>query len=192
MNDEIITPAIRFFEDAMEKSGHSAEDLYPRASVRYIEAISAALIETINNEEVKRNCAMLVENGLNAIGEIKESFPEAASSSEFAAYCFVSLAHCLFYDRTFKDHNDQTKKIGSIVAINRAKQADIERARAKAAELWQADAAQEYRITDMAREVMDILKREGVTNLPAIERVKAWIRPVAPSYAKLGGKRKTP
>jgi hypothetical protein len=150
------------------------------------------MIETVNNEEIKRICASLMEDGLKSLDEIKELWPDVAVHSEFVAFCFTSLAHCLLVDRTIKDHDDQTKKIGSILAINRAKQADIDRARAKAVELWQADAAQEYRITDMAGEVRDILKREGVTDLPAIERVKEWIKPVAPSYARLGGKRKTP
>ncbi|PPA02927.1 hypothetical protein C4E44_16790 [Pseudomonas sp. MWU12-2312b] len=192
MNDEVMTTALRLLNSATTKAGYSNKDINQKTSQHYIETISAVMIEMADNEKIKRLCAELIEGGLQAIDDINELFPEAAPHSEYLAFCFASLAHCLLIDRTIKDHNDQIKKSRSILAINRAKQTDIERARVIATELWKADTAKEFRIKDMAKLVTDILKREQVADLPALERIKEWIKPVAPSYASLGGRRKTP
>lgn len=76
----------------------------------------------------------------------------------------------------------------SLGPVNAAKANAQDRARALASEAWQADSEQEYRLKDMARLVEGVLKREGYENLPSLERIKVWITPVAPAYARKGGR----
>ncbi|WP_455231503.1 hypothetical protein [Geopseudomonas aromaticivorans] len=73
---------------------------------------------------------------------------------------------------------------------NKAKSAAIERAGAIATELWQADADHEFNLLGMAGQVEDILRREGFEELPKLERIKEWIRPVAPDHARKPGRRR--
>lgn len=88
--------------------------------------------------------------------------------------------------------NDKRYK-KSIGVTNMLKKATIERARTLASEAWHADADREYRLKDMARLVEDVLKREGCEDLPSLEQIKEWIKPVAPPHAREGGRpRKTP
>jgi tRNA nucleotidyltransferase/poly(A) polymerase len=81
----------------------------------------------------------------------------------------------------------------SLGPLNAAKATAQDCARTLASEIWQADADQEYRLKDMAGLVEDVLKRKGCKELPSLERIKEWIKPVAPAYARKGGRpRKTP
>lgn len=87
------------------------------------------------------------------------------------------------------------KKLVGLAERGKAKQAAQDRARKIAAELWQADAARAIRIGEMADRVYRQLTLEGFTEaLPdTVERLKKWINPAAPDYARKGGKpRKTP
>ncbi|WP_439860630.1 hypothetical protein [Pseudomonas sp. MBLB4136] len=83
------------------------------------------------------------------------------------------------------------KRMAGLLELNSLKSATIDRAIAIAKELWKADAErQEYRVKDMAALVAEILEREGMVGLPSVERIKEWIKPVAPAYARLGGRRR--
>lgn len=78
---------------------------------------------------------------------------------------------------------------------NQAKKEARKMAQDIATELWQPDTAQEIRLGDMADRVYRTLAAEGFAeSLPGTtERIKEWIRPVAPDYARKGGRRrKTP
>ncbi|WP_197471042.1 hypothetical protein [Azotobacter vinelandii] len=44
----------------------------------------------------------------------------------------------------------------------------------------------------MAEQIEDILRREGIEKLPTMTRIKEWIKPVAPDYARKGGRRRKP
>jgi hypothetical protein len=81
----------------------------------------------------------------------------------------------------------------SLGPLNTAKATVKDHARTLASEVWQANTEQEYRLKDMARLVVDVLKREGYEDLPSLEQIKKWIKPVAPPHASKGGRpRKTP
>ena len=85
--------------------------------------------------------------------------------------------------------------IRPLIRRNAKKAAAAERAQAIAAELWQADTAQEIRLGDMADRVYRALVAAGFAeSLPgSAERIKEWIKPAAPDYARKGGRRrKTP
>jgi len=79
-----------------------------------------------------------------------------------------------------------------LMEINSAKAATVERAKMIATKLWEADDAKDVRIGDMAERVYRALLQEGFSeDLPGTaERIKAWIKPVAPEYARKGGRRR--
>ncbi|MFC2970995.1 hypothetical protein ACFOJE_02035 [Azotobacter bryophylli] len=89
----------------------------------------------------------------------------------------------------------QASRMRPLAKIHEAKSATIERAQAVATELWQADTAQEIRLGDMADRVYRALAADDFAeSLPgSAERIKEWIKPAAPEYARKGGRRrKTP
>ncbi|MFC0708522.1 hypothetical protein [Azorhizophilus paspali] len=98
-------------------------------------------------------------------------------------------------ERTIKVASNQKKlekMLLGISNINQCKARAIERAREIATDLWQADTAHEFRLLDMAEQVYRALAAEGLADsLPdTTERIKEWIKPVAPDYARKGGRRR--
>ncbi len=86
------------------------------------------------------------------------------------------------------------KRMSGIDLINEVKSAAIARGQAIAIDLWKADAAKQIRLGDMAERVYRALVDEGFKEiLPGTsDRLKEWIKPVAPDYARKGGRpRKT-
>ncbi|MBY8970803.1 hypothetical protein J1G33_10390 [Pseudomonas sp. P867] len=78
--------------------------------------------------------------------------------------------------------------------INRLKDQAVEKALNLAASKWKEDSTQSIRIGEMADIVYRALAEQGLNvALPdTSERLKAWIKPVAPDYARKGGRsRKT-
>ena len=77
-------------------------------------------------------------------------------------------------------------------ALNDKKAALTEHAQAIASELWKADTSKKIRIGEMADKVYRALSSEGFTELlpGTAERIKEWIKPSAPDYARKGGRRR--
>ncbi|SEJ66384.1 hypothetical protein SAMN04244572_04833, partial [Azotobacter beijerinckii] len=96
--------------------------------------------------------------------------------------------------RDDEEANPENPQMVGLNKINNAKKELGDRARTHAQSIWDADdTRQEFTLKDVAEQVEDILRREGATGLPSRERIKDWIRPVAPEYARKGGRpRKTP
>lgn len=81
----------------------------------------------------------------------------------------------------------------SLAIICQAKSETRAIARTIAEETWQNDTDHEYRLKDMAGVVEDHLKSKGYTDLPKRERIKEWLKPIAPDYARRPGReRKSP
>lgn len=86
-------------------------------------------------------------------------------------------------------------KIAPLARQHKAKEVAVVRACELAKELWDADERQEIRIGRMADMVYIKLAGEGMKELlpDSSERMKDWIKLVAPTYARKGGRnRKTP
>ncbi|MCM2329817.1 MAG: hypothetical protein NDI70_00845 [Pseudomonas sagittaria] len=129
---------------------------------------------------------------LRAIGEIDQlskEFPQCASRILTAAFELLAASNVLLSWNSLAEHDRQSATLRPLVKHNAAKSAAIERARDIATELWGADSAQEFHISSMAEQVEDILRREGFEELPKNERIKEWIKPTAPDYARKPGRR---
>lgn len=87
-------------------------------------------------------------------------------------------------------HITKKRMQGGLDQINERKAAVQAVAQSIAAELWQSDSEKKIRIREMADKVYRSLVDKGFTDvLPESEaRVRKWIQPVAPSYARMGGR----
>lgn len=193
MEDEILTPALKALLAAQNKTNHDFKDI--RVSRAFVENNLSMMIETISEESLKISCAEHTECALKTLDDIHRLFPDAGMFADLVAYCCVAFSLNMMIDKTQLDHRSQTLKIKPLVIKSQRKADTTFRARTVAIELWHADTAQKIRISDMADRVYRTLAAEGFTDsLPdTAERVKEWIKPVAPDYARKGGKpRKTP
>lgn len=85
-------------------------------------------------------------------------------------------------------------RISPLARQNQAKEDIINRACELATELWGMDKTQSVRIGVMADMVYRKLVGEGMRELlpDSEERIKDWIKSVAPSYARKGGRARKP
>lgn len=118
----------------------------------------------------------------------------SAKAAQWAVFLAAAAGLVAAGNIAAKDIDQITKRMSGLNPLNAAKNAATKRAQAIAAELWQADIAEKIRVSDMAERVYRALASEGFTDslLDTAERVKEWIKPVAPDYARKGGRRKTP
>ncbi len=141
---------------------------------------------------VAEEAAKLAFRMLQSIAELH---PEAAELAHDAAE-MMTLAWGSVSNRLVNAQIErEIPTIRPIARINACKAAAVARAQAIATELWQVDTTQEVRLGDMAERVYRALADEGFTeSLPGTaERLKEWIKPTAPDYARKGGRRrKTP
>lgn len=146
------------------------------------------------SEELRPGVLDLLENGLAGIEQAARDCPALSDRlSHHAALLVIGLVRVGTYP--LGDQLQREKRtMKSLVEHNSAKERVAERARDIAVELWKGDENQEIRIGDMAQHVWSAMVGEGMKDeLPdQAERLKAWIRPVAPEYAKRGGRSKKP
>lgn len=92
----------------------------------------------------------------------------------------------------FKTKTNQSKMSGLSI-LNEGKATARKRAKEIASGLWNKDTEQKIRLGQMADLVWKVLVDEDYTNyLPnTAASIKAWIKPVAPTYACKGGRPKT-
>lgn len=129
-----------------------------------------------------------------------EKAQSATSQEDLVAYLAKAFGYmaAAFVDSgvqsSRKTAEIQAARMRALVSANAAKGRAIERARAIAAELWGKDTAQVIRIGDMSDRVYRKLAEEGFAeSLPGgTERIKKWISPAAPDYARKGGKPRKP
>ncbi|MCY1294560.1 hypothetical protein D9M70_438610 [compost metagenome] len=81
--------------------------------------------------------------------------------------------------------------LGPLAKLKAEKERAMERAREIAADLWSGE-FRDLRVGDMADRVYRQLSSEGFDeSLPGgSERLKEWIKPVAPEHARRGGRPK--
>lgn len=126
--------------------------------------------------------------------KIIQEHPELAAKIASIAFQFTVSAASLVRGNIAIRLAGLGKRLAPLAAQSAVKASAVERAKVIASELWQADSAQELRVGDMAEKVYRRLDAEGFTAaLPdTVERIKEWIKVVAPGYARKGGRRKPP
>lgn len=132
---------------------------------------------------VRRQRSMLMDAGLKLIFATKH----------------IQYALALTYSNRIQQERAERlaikdSRMKGLKEINKLKDQAVEKALALAAANWQDDLSQSIRIGEMADIVYRSLAEQGLNvALPdTSDRLKAWIKPVAPDYARRGGRsRKT-
>lgn len=120
--------------------------------------------------------------------------PESEEEILAAAFLVAGAWAQFAIHARFSEATKQAASMSYLIELNAEKGAARERAKAIASEAWQDDTAQTIRLGDMAERVYRALVEQGFTKtLPGtVERIKEWIKPVAPDYARKGGRRRKP
>lgn len=160
-----------------------------------VSAISACsnLASSDHQEQYPLEKAIVAtKRAFRLLQEIERSCPEAAELAHETALMLMFSWASASTDLTNAQIAREIPAMRPIVRMRVAKAAAVERAKAIATEQWQTDTAQEIRVGEMADKVYRLLATEGFAeSLPDLpERLKEWIKPVAPSYARKGGRRR--
>lgn len=130
--------------------------------------------------------------GIEILKIVSESHPDSARGINAG---LLNIAGAIFETTNEVACEAISRELTSFKPLankNSAKSVAIERAKEIAKQLWDKDITRSIRIGDMADKVYRALASEGLQNsLPeTTDRVKAWIKPVTPDYARLGGRSK--
>jgi len=157
--------------------------------------VLTSLVKLPETDMHKQDCETRLGMLYSYLEELKTAHPDAYMKTVFLIECAANIGWTASESILLANHFDQTARFKLIGGMNAAKASAVERAQAIATQLWQADTAQEFRVGKMADKVYRVLAAEGFAeSLPGTaERIKEWIKPVAPDYARKGGRRrKTP
>jgi hypothetical protein len=195
LKEEYIPPTYRSVKESHDVAAERMAEIKKsnaRIEIEDLALFAASMTEHLSGEDREKTAEMLGRALVN-LTLLLEKHPESDELIMGFATAIILVGVRSVEELIFKFSESEFKKARPFLEANRKKSIIIERAKTIADELWQADSGQEYRVTDMAKLVMDILKREGTEDLPAIGRVADWIKPIAPHYARLAGRRrKTP
>lgn len=113
---------------------------------------------------------------------------------QYAVSCLLLVAMSNETDRVSAAADRERDQLKGITARNQAISLATDRARAIAADLWDQDEEEQIRIGEMAQRVWAVMIDEGLRDqMPEqADRLKVWIKPVAPAYATKGGRTKKP
>lgn len=181
---ELLAQAGDFFKDILRRHDNARNP-----SLDLIKDLIAAALMLSENADSKQFAVKTFAFALTDLEDLAAEYPELAQRLTSAASALMIGSQFVIAGNAAERHKSFAKRVEPLIKANAPKTAAVERAQAIATELWQADTDQEFRLSDMAEQVKDILEREGFDKLPKIERIKDWIRPVAPEHARQPGRR---
>ncbi|WP_323148824.1 hypothetical protein [Pseudomonas oryzihabitans] len=157
------------------------------ASLDQLEAAAATLFNP------DANSAQILRKGFESLRSLAVD-DEQMHTLQYAISCLLMVAMSSETDRVSAAADRERDQLKGITARNQAISLTTERARAIAADLWEQDDEQLIRIGDMAQRVWSVMIDEGLSeHMPEqADRLKVWIKPVAPAYATKGGRAKKP
>lgn len=193
------TPTYKLVGAAITKIGHVIDDELARAGPKQLSfarmnEIAATISLILGEDEAKPQILKGFHAGLAELERIAVENPELkgelARASQKVMLAMFKVAIVVARERM----RAEVRRIAPLANRNGRKEPAMARARELAQEMWAADLGQEIRSSTMADKVYRRLADEGMADLlpDSAERVKEWIKPVAPDYARKGGRRKTP
>ncbi|WP_425914163.1 hypothetical protein [Pseudomonas sp. GWSMS-1] len=189
-----IPPTFRLVQDAYESAANTLLRIEGEADlIKLDDLVDCADAMTAHlSGEAKEATAHMLGGALVNVTELLKKHPESQELIFGAATAMILGGLRAVEELIFSASHAEITKVRPLLAINKQRSGRSDRAQTIATELWQADADQEFRLYDMAEQVKDILQREGFESLPKIERIKEWIKPVAPDYARKAGRSPKP
>jgi len=171
----------------MEKSGGI---VFNFQQLRSVAATFPLLVDPDERETVESGLAA----GIDALEHIAGRHPDSAEDVAAATQALLLGMFGVMNEVVTKAIEGEMLRIAPLVKQNDAKAQLISRACAIAEKLWQEDHEKVIRISGMADQVYRALSAEGYTDtLPGTaDAIKIWIKPVAPDYARKGGRPSKP
>lgn len=154
----------------------------------------ARTIPIVLDDEGRESVQEKLEAGLNLLASVSEDFPEIAEETAAGAQLLVMGMFQIVSEIVDNQMASEALRLAPLAKQNKEKKEVIKVARSLAQEMWQKDTEQKIRISEMTANVYSALYGKGFKDaLPSNQdAVKEWIKPVAPAYARRGGKpRKT-
>lgn len=191
IEDEENTPARRqfdpLFNQVFDLIFTPADDDVALSSMERLQAAAALLFRSGSEED-----AGLIRKAFLRFAEAVEGDEDRDFALRHGLTMLLLAALGSRIDMVYAIADQQKSKMKGLKSKARAVQRLIDRAREIAAQRWEADHLQEIRIGAMADLVYRQLAQEfGQAHLPELpETVKDWIKPVAPEYARRGGRAK--
>ena len=155
--------------------------------------IAETICMIFDDDEVKPGVIGGFTRGLIDLQAAAISAPEVAdeigAGAQKLLIAMCNVAIVIARDRM----RAEVERIAPLARRNQEKEEVMDRAKTLAQEFWAKDDLQQMRSGAMAEKVYRKLADEGMIDLlpGSVERLKAWIKPVAPAYAKKGGREKT-
>lgn len=137
-----------------------------------------------------------LERANRAIGRQRSTMMDASNKLVLATR-HIQYALVLMHSNRLQQEREaiqatQSKRMKGLNEINRIKDEAMKKALALASSRWEEDVDRNIRVGDMADIVYRALAEQGLQMaLPGTsDRLKEWIKPVAPDYARKGGRSK--
>lgn len=162
-----------------------------------IKGLKAITNQMADNDVLQSNTKSFLADSITLLSELQTQQPQAYEQVERLALYLTSIANGIGHYYASAMHEENEKAGESRQQHNSLRQVYALIAESKAAGFWEADAdRKEYRLTEVAREVHEIMLRENFSSKNAAGKetitpsvVRAWIKPTAPDYASLPGRK---
>jgi hypothetical protein len=195
IDTQMLTPAMRQLLRANESRKKVNRDHSHPVDMADLQCLASHNLACAQREKDARKTASHYDTTLTEIAVLVKEHPDASQKILDIAFNLLGLDSVLLGGNLLARHDQQLASMRPLAAQHAAKTSTIERARTIASKLWGDDTERKIRIGDMAESAYRTLAAEGYSEtLPeTVERVKEWIKPIAPEYARKGGRRrKTP
>ena len=190
-----LRPVKAIYEDAdrriKELIKNNDDDL---VTVKDLVVFASAMSEHLSGAD-RKIATEFIASALVNVEELLNRHPESKSLIMVAATNLILAGLRSTEDLVIKLCNVELSKARPFLEANSHKAAVVDRAKVIASEFWKVDTEKAIRIGEMADKVYRELVGEGFAeSLPETTvTIKDWIKAVAPSYARSGGRsRKTP
>lgn len=189
---EDLTPTYRRTAAAFSKivSLHSGKEGMP-LSFEDLQGI-VENIASVTDENGADGARESMLRGLSYLKYAAEEQPSVAEAIAFGVEAILLAVTSAKLSESMRKSSIEASRMSPLIAQNRAKEELVAIAQEVASEHWRCDVKNEIRIGVMAEKVYRALVADGYSELlpGTADRIKEWIKPVAPEYARKGGRRK--
>lgn len=193
---DYIPPTYRSIQEAHEEAAVRSKELVENnensaLSIDDLVMFAGAMSEHLIDEE-RSAVSELLGRALVSVDQLVSRHPESESLIMGAAAGLILGGLRSTEDLIFRLCSGEMIKARPFLRANRQKAAAKERAQEIAVQFWQRDAEKSIRIGEMADKVWRALADEDLRDqMPeTTERIKEWIKSVAPDYARKPGRRR--
>lgn len=194
MDDEFKSPALWSLNQALWKSlpdftKTKLSKVHEEFDINSIKQIGTFSVQCIPEGEHRNASEELFETAMQILESLEQEYPKERKRLYLLAHALLFTSFSMALGNGLALHKQQAKQMGQLIKKNQAAASNRSVAQKLAADMWALDESQLIRTTEMADKVYRAMAKMDLEKpLPdTLERVKQWIRPVAPEHAKRRG-----